>query len=295
MQEDDVVIQEDEAPDTEQEQQEEQETQLDPAVEQEARSMGWVPQEEFRGDLDKWRPADEFVQRGKEFLPIVQSQNRKLRDQLEAKDREFEERVARMERMNQQAMDRQRQQIIDSYENAKERAVESGDTEAYRRLKDDQAKALKDLDDTTTDKDEPKTPRDEPDELAKLTPDQRQSVEEFARNEPWMNDAVLGGYAGREFQRLRERSPYASFDTILAEVKRLTIERFPEDFGAQPQRGQRRGSPVDSGQRTSGARRNGKSARDLPPEAREAGDRFVGQGLYKNIDEYSAFYWSQES
>jgi uncharacterized membrane protein YqaE (UPF0057 family) len=36
-----------------------------------ATKMGWTPKTEFRGDPDKWRPADEFVERGENMLPFV--------------------------------------------------------------------------------------------------------------------------------------------------------------------------------------------------------------------------------
>lgn len=49
-------------------------------VEQEARKMGWVEEELWKGDPDKWRPAEEFVERGKNIVPI-------LRDRLEKMER----------------------------------------------------------------------------------------------------------------------------------------------------------------------------------------------------------------
>ena len=32
--------------------------------EAEARDMGWVPQEEYRGDPQRWKPADQFDKDG---------------------------------------------------------------------------------------------------------------------------------------------------------------------------------------------------------------------------------------
>ena len=50
-------------------------------VETRAKAMGWQPQSEFRGDPAKWRPAEEYVQRGEELLPIVQASERRLRQE----------------------------------------------------------------------------------------------------------------------------------------------------------------------------------------------------------------------
>lgn len=47
-------------------------------VELRAKKMGWQPQEEFKGDPEKWRPAAEYVERGETFLPIVKAENAKL-------------------------------------------------------------------------------------------------------------------------------------------------------------------------------------------------------------------------
>jgi regulator of replication initiation timing len=47
-----------------------------------AKAMGWVPKEEFRGSEDSWVDADEFVRRGEEIMPILRSNNRKLQDQV---------------------------------------------------------------------------------------------------------------------------------------------------------------------------------------------------------------------
>ena len=40
-------------------------------IEEKAVAMGWVPLEEWKGDPEQHRPADEFVARGEQILPIV--------------------------------------------------------------------------------------------------------------------------------------------------------------------------------------------------------------------------------
>lgn len=49
-----------------------------PEVEVQARGMGWVPKEEFRGGEDKWIPAEEFVERGQHIMPILRKNNERL-------------------------------------------------------------------------------------------------------------------------------------------------------------------------------------------------------------------------
>ena len=51
-------------------------------IEEEARKLGWVKQEEWKGDPDKWRPAEEFVERGRNIVPIMRERLEKLEKEL---------------------------------------------------------------------------------------------------------------------------------------------------------------------------------------------------------------------
>jgi hypothetical protein len=52
------------------------------AVEQEARALGWVPQEDFRGDVSRWVDAETFVERGHSVMPILKATNKQLEAQV---------------------------------------------------------------------------------------------------------------------------------------------------------------------------------------------------------------------
>ena len=52
-------------------------------VELRAREQGWVPQEEWTGDPDAWRPAKEFVDRG-ELFKKIDTQSRELKEMRKA-------------------------------------------------------------------------------------------------------------------------------------------------------------------------------------------------------------------
>lgn len=51
--------------------------------EEEARSQGWKPKEEYEGDPDKWRPAKEFYERG-ELFGKIDSMGRELKETRKA-------------------------------------------------------------------------------------------------------------------------------------------------------------------------------------------------------------------
>src|SRR5574337_273561 len=55
---------------------------IDEALIQEARSMGWQPKEEFKGNPDNWTEPAEYVERGKRILPIITENNRRLKNEL---------------------------------------------------------------------------------------------------------------------------------------------------------------------------------------------------------------------
>src|SRR3990167_216685 len=136
------------------------------AVETEARSMGWVPLEEFRGPKDKWRDASEFVDRGSTVLPIVNSLLKKERSktsQLETKlaksEAEWRDRFGRLEKMSTAALEKQREQLMSQYADKKEAAVERGDMDAYRTADKAEKKALADLDEKDAVKEEKKDAR----------------------------------------------------------------------------------------------------------------------------------------
>jgi hypothetical protein len=56
--------------------------QVDPQVEAEARTMGWRPPGEFRGDKSNWVDAQTFVERGRQFMPLLKANNKVLTSQL---------------------------------------------------------------------------------------------------------------------------------------------------------------------------------------------------------------------
>lgn len=43
-----------------------------------ARTMGWLPKEQFKGAPERWQDADAYLKRGEEIMPILQANNRQL-------------------------------------------------------------------------------------------------------------------------------------------------------------------------------------------------------------------------
>ena len=271
-----------------------------------ARAMGWVPQEDFRGPADKWRDATEFVRRGEEDLPIVRERLRdttrkltQLEQRLNAREAEFQTNYQSLERMTTVALDRQRQQIADSYAAAARAAVEVGDVTRYDQLQRDQQQALQQFDNQSFEAREvPKRQAQQAQQAAQqqLPAEEVPIVEGWRQSNPWfLHDAEMNMVAQQAHVRIGRENP----DLPLAEnLKRVTAyiqQRYPEKFNAQ-QAAPMRGSTVEGGSRvpSAGGAMRGKGAGELPQEARRQGDKYVKQGLFKDINEYAKEYWSQE-
>lgn len=70
---------------------------------QEARQLGWVPKEDFRGDPEKWVDAESFVERGKHIMPILRQNNAKLEQTLAQQSAEIA-RVTRLFEASQESI-----------------------------------------------------------------------------------------------------------------------------------------------------------------------------------------------
>lgn len=62
---------------------------VDEAVEAEARNMGWLPKEQFKGNIEQWVDAAEFVERGKHVMPLLLANNKRLQRELLTRDRQI--------------------------------------------------------------------------------------------------------------------------------------------------------------------------------------------------------------
>ncbi len=111
----------------------------------EARKQGWKPQDEFDGPADKWRPAKEFVDRGNEDPRILRSRVDKLdklyegvkkqwQADLSTKEKEFNARVERLNKVSELALQRQRESYEGQIATAKRQAAAEGDVERFDQI-----------------------------------------------------------------------------------------------------------------------------------------------------------------
>lgn len=268
-------------------------------VETRARSQGWVPREEFRGDPDKWRPADEFVKRGEELLPVALERSRaaerkaqELEARLAAQERTYSEQLQRIERTSTVALQRQREQLTANYQHAMRQAVEVGDVARYDQLARDHVQAVDNFDRQVSEQIRPAQQQPAAQGAAPLPPEQATAVQTWrAQNEWFDRDVVLNSVAQGIHMDLLRNKPGMSLAENLAETSREVRKRFPERFGVSATA---TAPMVESGggRMPTSMRARAKGASDLPADARAAGEKFVREKIFKDLNDYAREYWA---
>jgi hypothetical protein len=261
--------------------------QSNPETEREARALGWVPESEWKGGEPPrggFKSAEDFVQRGKEVLPLVnkrlKEENAELIAQLGALKRETDDKIARIGRMSDAALKRQRADIEAKYEAAKEAAVEIGDKDAYKAADKAQRDTLKEFDEAAAE------PADEKKDKIEIPPAMKADIEEWVAGNPWFKtDKDLNKEANAYHEFLLHTKPGLTLKQNLAKVREHMVKEYPDKFGVADDEGDedppaRRGSPVESGSRMPSGGKGGSFAR-LPKEAQVQADKFIkDDGLF---------------
>lgn len=237
-------------------------------AETKARRLGWVPKEEFRGDPDKHRSAEEFLRRGEEILPILQRDNKRLHENFGKVERELKETRETLQsfaEFTQKNAEREYKKSLRELEARLDAAIETADVSQARQLR----KEIAELDGGPPAPKPKPEPVGEPDKPA-VDPE----VQTWIEANPWFNNsASLRTYAVEEFGDLEKRYPGKSRTEILAEVKQRTVDRFPDKFGINPKR--ENAAAVASPSAEGARRKSGKTYDDLPAEAKKACDKYV--------------------
>ena len=289
-------------PDDEIEEEDEPEQSEPNAIETEARSMGWVPKEEFRGPESQWRDAEEFVERGHNVLPIVNSllkkereKNSKLETKYEKFRAESEENFKRLERMSTTALEKQREQLTAQYEAKKEAAVERGDMDAYRAADKAEKVALSDLDAKA---------KPEPQADPGIPNDYQVAIRDFYLDNEWAREGDLAAVVNAEHVRLMTIAPIKTVDDLkdnLARAVKFVKKHYPEKFLNEEDK-PNRASRVEGGSRTSGGGGNSLYSK-LPTEAKQIADKQIdlylkpGETAEKDglraKERWAKVYWDQ--
>jgi hypothetical protein len=159
-----------------------------------ARDLGWTPRDEWQGDPEKWKPADQFIRDGREIQQSTSRELRSLREQMErmgsVTETIVQDRVAAAQAEWQRKM---------------AQAVDDGDTETALKLADERPTA----------------------KPTGNTPDH--TVQQWVAKNEWFTKDPLAEARARE---ISDRLKHLPVPEQLAQVERAIRKEFPEHFPA---------------------------------------------------------------
>lgn len=253
-------------------------------IEEKARTLGWVPQEQFKGDHAKWVDAQEFVERGESIMPILRKNNERLMAEIESTKSEAQSVKAQLAEVrttlsdfreyHTEATKRAAEEAIAGLEARKLQAMKDGDHEDVIVID----KALRKIEEA---------PAMTPKPAAPPPPDA--TVDPIWK--AWQSENV--SWLG-EGDNMKEAQGQAAY--LRAMGSSLVGRPFLEAVKAAVEKKVGGGNPVSKVEGGSGQPRAGRQTySDLPPDAKAAcdkfGSKFVGDNkAYKNVDDWRKQY-----
>lgn len=265
-----------------------------PEIETKALSMGWQPKEKFRGDPEKWVPAETFVERGETFVPYLKANNRKLEAKVDSLStqlvelaRTSQEQIAALREynseFNKERVERQRKSLVEGIKEARN----NGDVDAEESLREKLAETKKAL----AESDEKSTPAPKPSEVVP-TAEVKAAFEQFRETHTWYEEDHMMKSAFIGTMQTKMLDP--AFQKLSVEERFETVAQAVEErFGQKPVSKSKYESSSGGGgpeSRTS----KGKSFADLPAEAKEGCARYEAKVVGKGKAYATAEAWQKK-
>lgn len=283
---------------------------IDPAIVEEATTLGWVPKDKWKGKESDWSPADEFVEKGRHVLPILAENNKRLKGELLTRDQKIatlesavansEKAIAALEKHFTAATKAQvaqaKKELIEQIKIARETGDVEGEFTLLEQL--DSVKVDEKAATASQGKREETQSSKKNDNSQFLTPD----VIQWGKDNPWYEtDKKLQKLMDRTCEDLREDGETSTGADFLNKAKaemESRIEYWKEYKKAPPTKVEG-GAPGRGGSTGSSS----KSFASLPADAKKAchedNDILVGAGkTYKTVkdweDAYAKMYYGED-
>lgn len=228
-----------------------------------ASRLGWVPKDEFKGNPEQWRDADEFLQRGEEIHGYLKKDLERLQTTLTQKDREIDEirrTMAEFQKFHNETEARAYTRAIEQLKQAKVTAIEQGDGNKVVEL-DEQIDQLKEA--------QKKPAIEVKQEVDRVN---QEYLDWLPNNRWYLEDRELQELAEDFGEAIKKRNPElvgkAFLDEVTKKVKKVAPEKFENPNRTQATVG------TSSDNRVASSKKK-KGYNDLPPDAKAACDRFV--------------------
>lgn len=173
---------------------ENQEPPHEPTASEIAAELGWKPQEEWTGEPDKWKPADQFIRDGREIQQTTARELKAMREQME-----------RLGGVTETIVKDKVAEAQAQWEARLAQAVDEGDTETALKLAN-------------------KRPAEVP---TPSGPDS--SVQQWVGRHKWFTEDPLAASVAREVSDRLAKDGYSTADQLAA-AEREVKRRFPEHF-----------------------------------------------------------------
>lgn len=230
-------------------------------VEDKARRMGWKPQEEYKGDPNRWTDAESFVKVGEERIPVMKENYRKLEDKYQNLEQQVKAQKEYQEHMGKLQYDRAIKDLA-----AKQRvAVEEADTEAFDAIEKQKEQTRVDY-----------SPKESP-----TPPQAPQEVTDWQAKNPWFNQDFKKTEAAHFYENQLLHMPLAA---RLDEVSR----RVNADF-APPKEQARRLPAVEGAIPTGSNKKPGKTWNDIPTGDRAKASEWIKRGVMTEAEYVKAY------
>tara|TARA_R110000868_G_scaffold198249_1_gene444566 strand:+ start:445 stop:1290 length:846 start_codon:yes stop_codon:yes gene_type:complete len=268
------------------------ENEIPAEVIQEARNMGWVPKEQYKGAEGNFVDADEFVEKGRHVMPILLQNNKRLQQELLTRD----QKIGTLEQQFQKA-DQAIEKLTKQQVEVQKRSFEEGKKALALSLKqarenddvDSEQRILEELIDLRAEEKAAATaPKKEPEKKEEYTQALSPDYKSWLAENPWYGpDKKKTKEYTRLAEDLREEGNVSTGADFYADLDAAYVERFGE---VEP----KRQSKVESGNNRSGSR-GAKTFANLPAAAKQAchedADVLVGPNCrYKTLQEWEVGY-----
>lgn len=251
-------------------------------VQDRARLMGHIPLEEFKGDPKRWVPADKYVERAENLMPILKSQLGKyeskilnLESTVESQRKTTEKLLKMSEKIGTQAYEQARREL-----NQKQlEAVREGDVEAYTVIEGEKEKLQR-----------PEIIEAPPE------PQTNPSFDSWKGENSWYGtDPDMAMFADSYGRQYKQTNPNATYEQVLQASSEKIKSVFPHKF-ENPNRNIP--STVDGGGVGGGEiQSNKKTFNDLPADAKAQCRKVVADPkmfLMKTNEDYVKSYFEEE-
>lgn len=254
-------------------------------AEMQAKVLGWKPKDKYSGNPDNWRGAEEFLQHGRDTLPILRENNKRLLSEVQELKQTFkdfsEHHRTSIKKTEQKAYDRAMHDLSEK----QRAAVSEQDVETFDKLEKEKEKIVEAAKEDLVQDAKPDTTRKPDPEFVKWQKDnswyEGDSIKELRMTSRANEIAAVLQSKGRPF------------DAILATVREAIKDEYPDHFTNQRAKGD---AAVNASTRSAGKSNGGKKGRtfnDLPADAQEACSRWVKDGLMTEAEYLKEYVWEE--